>query len=49
LAPSWVAADELFKSTQMEAVAIARWRMDMRTVEEGRSTRDQSSLLTKPA
>jgi conjugative relaxase-like TrwC/TraI family protein len=28
LAPSWVAADELAKSAQIEAVAIARWRVD---------------------
>ena len=28
LAPSWVAADELSRTTQIEAVAIARWRYD---------------------
>lgn len=28
LAPSWVAADELARSTEIEAVAIARWRYD---------------------
>lgn len=28
LAPSWTAADELSKSTEIDAVAIARWRYD---------------------
>lgn len=28
LAPSWIAADELSKSTEIDAVAIARWRYD---------------------
>jgi conjugative relaxase-like TrwC/TraI family protein len=28
LAPSWVAADELARSTEIESVAIARWRYD---------------------
>jgi ATP-dependent exoDNAse (exonuclease V) alpha subunit len=43
LAPSWVAADELAKSTQMEAVAIARWRFDH---EHGRGgPLDEKSII----
>jgi conjugative relaxase-like TrwC/TraI family protein len=43
LAPSWVAADELSKSTQIEAMAIARWRYDF---EHGRGNRlDEKTVI----
>src|SRR5204863_80424 len=44
LAPSWVAADELGRSTGIPTQAIARWRHD-----RARATRSDAESQTNPA
>ena len=48
LAPSWVAADELTKSTGVKAKAIAKWRYD-RAAAKDRALDDKTVLLVDEA
>jgi conjugative relaxase-like TrwC/TraI family protein len=48
LAPSWVAADELSKSTKIKAQAIAKWRYD-RANARGPALDDKTVLLVDEA
>lgn len=48
LAPSWVAADELTKSTGLKAQAIAKWRYDRATTKD-RALEEKTVLLVDEA